>query len=249
MNIIYCKDYDDMSHKAANLISAQILIKPHSVLGLATGGTMLGIYQELSLRYEDGDIDFSHAYSVNLDEYVGLSPSDPNSYAFYMKTNLFDQVNLPAGQRHLPQGMTPYIEEECRRYDRLIEDLGGIDMQLLGLGNNGHIGFNEPHSAFEQQTHCVTLSESTRKANARFFSSLKQVPEQAITMGIGTIMGAKRIVLCVSGSSKASILRQVLFGPITPAVPGSVLQLHPQLTVVADQAAAAQLPCKTGSDL
>lgn len=242
MKIICAKDYNDMSRKAANLLSSQVIIKENSVLGLATGGTVLGIYKQLIEWYEKGDVDFSSAHSINLDEYVGLSPEDPNSYHYFMNQNFFNHVNFSAGHCHLPNGMASSIMEECQSYDCLIEKLCGIDMQLLGLGTNGHIGFNEPHQAFEKKTHCVTLSESTRKTNARFFASPDAVPTHAITMGIKSIMLAKRIVLCVSGESKAKILRDVLFGPVTPAVPGSILQMHPQLIVVADTAARHCLP-------
>ena len=242
MKIICARDYQDMSRKAANLLSAQVIIKENAVLGLATGETVLGIYDQLIQWYEKGDIDFSSASSINLDEYVGLAPDHPNSYHRYMKQNFFSRVNINPDRCHLPDGMTDSIDAECLRYDSLIQSLGGIDMQLLGLGCNGHIGFNEPGEAFEKKTHCVTLSESTRKANSRYFSSLEEVPQQAITMGIKSIMQAKRIVLCASGESKAEILEKVLFGPVTPAVPGSILQMHPQLTVVADAAARRCLP-------
>ena len=242
MKIICARDYQDMSRKAANLLSAQVIIKENAVLGLATGETVLGIYDQLVQWYEKGDIDFSNASSVNLDEYVGLTPDHPNSYHWYMTRNFFSHININPDHCHLPDGMAPSLESECLRYDYLIQQLGGIDMQLLGLGCNGHIGFNEPDQAFEQQTHCVSLNESTRKANSRYFASLAEVPQQAITMGIKSIMQAKRIVLCVSGESKAEILRQVLFGPVTPAVPGSILQMHPQLTVVADASARCCLP-------
>lgn len=242
MKIIRAIDYDDMSRKAANLLSAQIIIQEDSVIGLATGSTVQGIYRQLIQWYRKGDLDFSSAASVNLDEYVGLSPSDPQSYHHFMACNLFDHINLPPHRQFLPDGMASCPEEECLRYDDLIQSLGGIDMQLLGLGRNGHIGFNEPHQAFEQQTHCVDLSASTIEANARFFPSREQVPRRAITMGIKSIMQARRIVLCVSGVAKAAILNQVLYGPVTPAVPGSILQMHPHLTVIADRDACDCLP-------
>ena len=242
VKIIYAKDYEDMSRKAANLLSAQVIIKENSVLGLATGSTVLGIYRQLIQWYNKGDIDFSCVRSVNLDEYVGLSPENHNSYHYYMRENLFNHINIPDSHFHLPDGLATSIQEECLRYDQLIESLGGIDMQLLGLGFNGHIGFNEPHQAFEQKTHCVNLCDSTIEANSRFFSEQEQVPKRAITMGIKSIMQAKRIVLCVSGQAKARILYDVLFGPVTPEVPGSILQMHPHLTVVADRDACAYLP-------
>ncbi|MDD3169130.1 MAG: glucosamine-6-phosphate deaminase [Eubacteriales bacterium] len=237
MRIIKAKTYGDMSRKAANVISAQVILKNNCVLGLATGATVLGIYQQLIEWYQKGDIDFSGARSVNLDEYVGLAGSHEQSYRHYMDTNFFQHINIKQENTHLPNGMTENIEEECDQYDALIESLGGIDLQLLGLGHKGHIGFNEPDEAFEKLTHCVRLKETTRKANARFFEKEDQVPKKAITMGIKSIMQAKRIVLCVSGAHKAEILNQVLTGPVTPALPGSILQMHPNLTVVADEEA------------
>lgn len=234
MRIIKAISYGDMSRKAANVLSAQVILKSNCVLGLATGATVLGIYQQLIDWYQKGDVDFSGVRTINLDEYVGLPKDHEQSYRHYMDTNFFRQINIKMKNTHLPNGMADNIEEECLRYDSLIESLGGIDLQLLGLGHNGHIGFNEPDEAFEKLTHCVQLKDTTRKANARFFGSEEQVPEKAITMGIKSIMQAKRIVLCVSGLHKAEILKQVLTGPVTPALPGSILQMHPNLTVVAD---------------
>ena len=244
MKIICAKDYQDMSRKAANLLSAQLIMKENAVLGLATGETVLGIYDQLIQWYRKGDLDFSSARTINLDEYVGLSPDHPNSYHYYMAQNFFSQINIPSDCCFLPDGMADSLENECLRYDHLIQQLGGIDMQLLGLGCNGHIGFNEPGEAFEKKTHCVPLSESTRRANSRYFSTLEDVPQLAITMGIKSIMQAQRIVLCVSGKSKAEILREVLFGPVSPSIPGSILQMHPHLTVVADAAARSCLPAE-----
>ncbi len=238
MKIIKAKDYKDMSRKAANILSAQVILKENAVLGLATGSTVLGIYQQLVQWYEKGDIDFSSVSTVNLDEYVGLLPGDESSYRHYMFSNLFDHTNILPENTHLPNGLAKDIEGECKRYDRLIEGLGGIDLQLLGLGGNGHIGFNEPHEAFEQLTHCVKLKDSTIDANAKYFPSREAVPQKAITMGIKSIMLAKRIVLCVSGKRKAKVLRQVLYGPVTPEIPGSILQMHPRLMVVADEEAS-----------
>lgn len=234
MKLIQAKDYKDMSRKAANFLSAQVILKGNAVLGLATGSTPVGIYEQLAAWYRKGDIDFSGVSTINLDEYVGLDGNDERSYRYYMNEHLFRHINIKKKNCHLPDGMAENIEEECLRYDRLIEKLGGIDMQLLGLGENGHIGFNEPDEAFEQTTHCVTLKEKTIEANARYFSSRADVPKQAITMGIKAIMQARSIVLCVNGARKADILRKVLYGPVTPAVPGSVLQMHPRLIVVAD---------------
>lgn len=235
MRIIKARDYNDMSRKTANVISAQVILKSNCVLGLATGSTVLGTYQQLIDWYHKGDLDFSNVKSVNLDEYVGLSAENDQSYRYYMNCNFFNHINIPFKNTHFPNGLAEDLEEECRKYDGLIESLGGIDLQLLGLGHNGHIGFNEPDEAFEKLTHCVELKEITREANARFFEHEDLVPKYALTMGIKSIMQAKRIVLCISGSHKADILKKVLTGPVTPVIPGSILQMHPNLTVVADE--------------
>ncbi|GHU80875.1 glucosamine-6-phosphate deaminase [Clostridia bacterium] len=231
MKIIQASSYQDMSRKAANLISAQVILHPASVLGLATGSTPVGIYKQLVEWYEKGDIDFSGVTTINLDEYCGLETASPQSYRYYMETHLFGLVNISAENTHLPDGSAePTLE--CARYDKLITDNGGIDLQLLGLGHNGHIGFNEPSGAFEKMTHCVSLSEDTIEANQRFFKSKADVPGKAITMGLRSIMQAKKILLVVSGSEKAGMLERSLRGPISPEVPASILQLHPDLTVV-----------------
>ncbi len=242
MNILKVKDYEEMSQAAADFLVSQLRNKPASTLGLATGETVLGIYRLLSEQYQAGEVDFSSAATINLDEYVGLHADHPDSFQYYMKKNFFSHVNLHPERCHVPNGCADSIEAECLRYDHLIASLGCMDIQLLGLGTNGHIGFNEPGISFTGKTHCVTLSESTRQANSRFFSSPDQVPTQAITMGIESIMTAKHILLCVSGKSKAEILQKVLFGPVTPTVPGSILQTHPHLTVIADSDARQCLP-------
>lgn len=242
MKIICAEDYADMSCKAADLLSEQIILKSDSILGLATGGTVLGIYNHLIQQYQKKHIDFAQIRTVNLDEYTGLSPDDKNSYHWYMKQNFFSHVNLDPSNCYLPDGRAESPAEECSRYEQLIASLGGIDLQLLGLGHNGHIGFNEPGTGFDEKTHLVTLSESTRQANSRFFPAENDIPKQAITMGIKSIMKARRILLCVSGAAKAEILQQVLFGPVTPKIPGSILQMHPDVTVIADMAACSCLP-------
>ncbi len=229
-----------MSRKAANFLSAQVILKENAVLGLATGGTSEGIYEQLAEWYQKGDIDFSAVSTVNLDEYVGLDAQNEKSYHYFMHQHLFRHINIKEKNCHLPDGMAENIEDECLRYDRLIEKLGGIDMQLLGIGENGHIGFNEPGEAFEQMTHCVRLKENTIEANARYFPGKEEVPKRAITMGVKAIMQARSIVLCASGARKADILQKVLFGPVTPEVPGSVLQMHPRLIVVADTEALGE---------
>ncbi|MCL1809441.1 MAG: glucosamine-6-phosphate deaminase [Clostridiales bacterium] len=237
MRIVKTKDYDEMSRKAANIFFAQIVLKPDSVLGLATGSSVLGLYENLTASFKCGDLDFSEVKTVNLDEYAGLDGKNDQSYRFYMDGNLFSKVNIKKENTNLPDGLAKDMAAECARYNSLIESFGGVDIQLLGIGHNGHIGFNEPDCCFIKGTHVVDLSVSTIKANARFFADEKDVPSQAYTMGIQNIMQAKRIVLCVSGSQKAKILREALFGDVTPQVPGSVLQLHPDLIVVADEEA------------
>ena len=239
----YCgKDYDEMSRKAANLISAQVLTKPDSVLGLATGSSPIGTYKELIRRYEMGDLDFSSIRTVNLDEYKGLTRDNDQSYYYFMHEHLFDRVNIDPANTNVPDGTEPDAQKECARYEKLIESMGGVDIQLLGLGHNGHIGFNEPDSSFAKETHCVDLTESTIEANKRFFASADDVPRQAYTMGIGTIMKAKKILLIVNGEAKADIVAKAFFGPVTPEVPASVLQLHNDVVIVADSAALSKIP-------
>ena len=241
MRIIKAKDYDDLSRKAANIISAQVLLKPDCVLGLATGSTPIGTYKQLIEWYEKGDLDFSAAKSVNLDEYRGLTKDNDQSYYYFMYNNLFKHININMENTNVPDGTEPDSEKECFRYENVIEAYGGVDLQLLGLGHNGHIGFNEPDKDFPRTTHCVDLTQSTIEANKRFFASVDDVPKQAYTMGIGTIMKARKILLVVSGADKAQILHDVLCGPVTPEVPASILQLHSDVIVVADEAAMAKV--------
>jgi len=235
MKIIKTKNYDEMSRKAANIFFAQMVSKPGSILGLATGSSVLGLYENLTRLYEAGDLDFSAVMTVNLDEYVGLDGKSDQSYRYYMDNNLFNRVNIKPENTHLPDGVSQDMAAECKKYNDLIESFGSADIQLLGLGLNGHIGFNEPGETFVKETHIVGLEESTIKANSRFFADEKDVPRQAVTMGIQNIMQAKKIVLCVSGGQKSRILKEVLFGAVTPKVPGSILQLHRNLVVVADE--------------
>lgn len=242
MQIYRAKDYEDMSKKAANIIASQIVLKPDCVLGLATGSTPIGAYKNLVEKYEQGDLDFSQVTTVNLDEYKGLPRENDQSYYYFMHDNLFDHVNVKPENTHLPDGTKEDSDEECARYEELIRTLGGQDLQLLGLGHNGHIGFNEPDAIFEKATHCVDLQESTIEANKRFFASADDVPKQAYTMGIGTIMQAKKILIIVSGEDKADIVRDAFFGPVTPQVPASILQMHSDVTLVADEAALSKIP-------
>lgn len=241
MKIYKAKDYKDMSRKAANIISAQMIMKPNCVLGLATGSTPIGTYAQLVEWYNKGDLDFSEVTTVNLDEYKGLPRTNDQSYYYFMHQHLFDRVNIDPERTNVPNGMEPDVEKECGRYEELIRSLGGVDLQLLGLGHNGHIGFNEPGEAFEKETHCVDLTESTIEANKRFFASADDVPKQAYTMGIKTIMQAKKILIVVNGENKADIVERAFFGPVTPEVPASILQLHNDVTLVGDEAALAKI--------
>ena len=242
MQIYRAKDYEDMSKKAANIIASQIVLKPDCVLGLATGSTPIGAYKNLVEKYEQGDLDFSQVTTVNLDEYKGLPRENDQSYYYFMHDNLFDHVNVKPENTHLPDGTKEDSDEECARYEELIRTLGGQDLQLLGLGHNGHIGFNEPDAIFEKATHCVDLQESTIEANKRFFASADDVPKQAYTMGIGTIMQAKKILVVVSGEDKADTVAKAFFGPVTPEVPASILQFHKEVILVADEAALSKVP-------
>lgn len=241
MQIIRARDYEDMSCKAAGILSAQIILKPDCVLGLATGSTPIGIYEQLILRYQEGELSFSKVKTVNLDEYKGLAPDHEQSYRYFMDTHLFSHVDIDKKDTYTPDGLAEDEAAECARYEGVIRQMNGVDMQLLGLGHNGHIGFNEPAGAFQKSTHCVALTESTIQANSRLFERIEDVPHHAYTMGIGTIMGAKKILLVVSGQDKAKILREACFGPITPKVPASILQLHPDVTVVGDAEALSQI--------
>lgn len=239
--IIYkAEDYKDMSRKAANILSAQVIMKPSCVLGLATGSSPLGTYKQLIEWYNKGDIDFSHVTTINLDEYKGLSPENEQSYRFFMNTNFFDHINIDKKRTFVPDGLEMDSEIATKNYNEIIKNSGGVDLQLLGLGHNGHIGFNEPGEQFERETHCVNLAQTTIEANRRFFESEDKVPKQAYTMGIKSIMQAKKIVLIVSGEDKAEILDRALNGPITPELPASILQLHNDVIVVADKAALSK---------
>lgn len=240
MKVLKAKDYQELSRKAANVIAAQIIMKPDCVLGLATGSSPIGTYKQLIERYEMGDLDFSGVSTINLDEYKGLTKDNDQSYYYFMYNNLFKHVNIDLARTNIPDGTEPDSEKECARYNKVIADMGGVDLQLLGLGHNGHIGFNEPAEDFATLTHCVDLQESTIEANKRFFASIDDVPRQAYTMGIQTIMQARKVLMVVSGADKADILNQVINGPVTPHVPASILQMHPDVTIVADEAALAK---------
>lgn len=232
VRMIETKGYDELSYKAADILAAQVILKPDCVLGLATGSTPVGTYQELIRRHKEGNLDFSQLTTVNLDEYVGLSGAHEQSYRYFMNHNLFDHVNVRRECTHVPDGMAADLAAEGRRYDEFIASLGGIDIQLLGIGHDGHIGFNEPDSCFVRETHEVQLNSMTIEANSRFFDTEDEVPKTAITMGMGSIMGARKILLIANGIDKKDIVEKAFYGPITPEVPASILQIHPDVTVI-----------------
>ncbi|UUZ97788.1 glucosamine-6-phosphate deaminase [Paenibacillus sp. P25] len=230
-----------MNKAGAGIITGLVQTNPRAVLGLATGSTPVGIYKEMVEAYRQQRVSFAKTTTFNLDEYVGLERNHPASYYSFMQEHLLGHVDAAPERRHIPDGMAASLEEECRRYDSLLEQAGQIDLQLLGLGHNGHIGFNEPDHALRSGTHVVTLQEKTRQANSRFFSSIADVPTHAITMGVGTILKAKTILLVVRGKDKAEIVRQALQGPITTECPASLLQTHPHVVVLLDSEAGGSL--------
>lgn len=239
---IYCeKDYDGMSRRAAQLIAAEITHNPACVLGLATGSTPEGAYKYLVDWHKKGCLSFKEVLSVNLDEYKGLKPDHDQSYRYFMQKNLFDHVDIDPRNTRVPDGLTADPAAHCAEYDAYIRSLGYVDLQLLGIGQNGHIGFNEPGDCFVKETHVVDLTESTIDANARFFASRDEVPKQAISMGMGAIMGAKKVLLAASGEEKADAILGCVCGPISPRCPASILQLHPNVVLVVDEAAASKL--------
>lgn len=241
MRIIITNSYDEMSKEAAKIVAGQIYLKPDSVLGLATGSTPLQMYKKLVAVHEMVGLDFSQVTSFNLDEYIGMSPDNPQSYHYFMKHNFFDSINIKPENIFIPDGMAKDIEAEGKRYDALIEEKGGIDLQILGIGRNAHIGFNEPDIKFEATTHKVKLDDETIEANSRFFQNESEVPRYAISMGIKTIMLAKKVVLLASGSNKAEAIFNAVYGSISPSAPASILQLHRDVTVIVDKEAGALL--------
>lgn len=232
MNIIRAKNYEDLSKMAALIIGAKVLTKPDSVLGFATGSTPLGTYAELVRLHKEGVLDFSHIATFNLDEYYGNPVTDKNSYYYFMHDNLFNHINIKKESIHIPDGMAPDALKECERYEKAIAGAGGIDLQLLGIGHNGHIGFNEPADTFAPVTNHIMLTDSTIDANARFYTNRSEVPKSALSMGVGTIMKAKGILMLISGKDKNEIAEKALFGPVTPRVPASIIQYHKNCTVI-----------------
>ncbi|MEB1808599.1 MAG: glucosamine-6-phosphate deaminase [Bacillaceae bacterium] len=237
MKLKVMKNHEEMSRHACQLVVSKVNSLSSPVLGLATGSTPERLYEMLIEEYKQKLVSFSHVKTFNLDEYVGLRGNDKNSYRYYMDHHLFSKVNFTKGENHIPNGMAIQLEQECQRYEQLIKEAGGIDIQILGLGHNGHIGFNEPGTPFSSRTHVVDLDRTTREANARFFESIKEVPTQAITMGIENILESKQIILLVSGEQKATALQRLLNGEVSEDFPASVLKQHDDVTIIADKAA------------
>jgi len=241
MRIIIADNYEEMSKRAAAMVSSQVILKYNSVLGLATGDTPLGMYKELIKLYKNKEVDFSDVTTFNLDEYYELSRENTQSYYYYMNHNFFDYINIKKENTHILNGIAKNIKVECKNYDQQIKNEGGIDIQVLGIGANGHIGFNEPDVNFEAETHLVKLDDTTIKANSRFFSSTDEVPTTAISMGIKTIMQSRRVILLANGAGKADAIYKTVKGKICPEVPASILQFHPDATIIIDKAAAKLL--------
>ncbi|MBP3037905.1 glucosamine-6-phosphate deaminase [Bacillaceae bacterium Marseille-Q3522] len=241
MKILHAKNYDELSCLAAEIVINKVKVNPAVTLGLATGSTPIGVYKQLIKDFKENGTDYRWVKTVNLDEYIGIAPGDPHSYHYFMKKELFDYIPISENQTFLPNGSAEDLRVACLQYDQIINQLGGIDLQILGIGQNGHIGFNEPGSSFHSRTHIVSLSESTRNANARFFDSLEDVPEQAITMGIATIMESKEILLLASGRKKAEAIKRFLNGEISESFPATILKRHPHVTLIGDEVALSYI--------
>jgi len=241
MKIIKVADYDEMSSKACEMVVDKVKEMGNPVLGLATGSTPEGLYQRIIEKYKQGDVSFENVTTFNLDEYVGLAGDDPNSYRYFMNEKLFKHVDISTDKTHVPNGVAKDLNAECENYEQFIQDVGGIDLQVLGLGTNGHIAFNEPGTSFESRTGVVDLTQETLEANRRFFNSIDEVPTQALSMGIGLIFEAKEIILLVSGEAKAEALSRVINGKVTEELPGSILQQHDHVTIIADAAALSKV--------
>ncbi|UYZ21531.1 glucosamine-6-phosphate deaminase [Mesobacillus jeotgali] len=241
MKLISTSNYEELSQKAAEEIISRIKQNPSLNLGLATGSTPTGLYQELIRDHKQNRTSYKEINTFNLDEYIGIPKKDRNSYHYFMCEHLFEHIDIPLDQTHIPDGTANNLDEECMRYEQFIVEHGGIDLQILGIGQNGHIGFNEPGTPFDSRTHIIDLAESTRKANSRFFESLEDVPKQAITMGIASIMDSKEIFLLVSGASKAKALSRLINGEVSVQFPASILQKHENVTIFADKEATGLL--------
>lgn len=241
MRVVILENAAEVSLRAAEIVSQQLSQRAECVLGLATGSTPLATYEQLISLHRKGQISFAKVTTFNLDEYVGLGPDHPQSYRSFMQRNFFDHIDIPADATHIPDGLTSDDLEHCRQYEQQIVDIGGIDLQLLGLGTDGHIAFNEPGSSLASRTRLAVLTEQTRRDNARFFRSIEEVPRMAISMGIGTILESRRILLLATGAKKADAVRSFIEGPITSQVPATALQLHPMVTVLLDEPAAGWL--------
>lgn len=244
MRVIVVKDQQEMGRRAADLITAVMEAKPHFVLGLATGSTPVPLYKELIRRHKQEGLDFSTVITFNLDEYVGLQPTHDQSYRYFMDAQLFNHININKKCTHVPNGVAEDLDAECELYEEMIEDVGGIDYQVLGIGSNGHIGFNEPGTSLNSRTHVTDLTESTIRDNARFFSRKEDVPTRAVTMGIGTVLDAERVVLLANGANKARAIKAALEGPVSVICPASALQLHPSVTFVITEDCAQDLTIK-----
>lgn len=240
MQLIICKDYEEVSHKASEIVIKQLQANPKSILGLATGSTPIGLYKDLIKAYKEGKISFKEVKSYNLDEYLGIDRSHPESYYSFMHTNLFNHVDMKEENSHLPKNNLLTVEHDIKAYNQALQK-DKIDIQILGIGTNGHIGFNEPGSPFENETFAVDLTEQTRQDNLRFFNNLDEVPKRAVTMGIKTILRSKKIILMATGKNKANAIYQMMKGPVTTKLPASALQKHPDVVVIVDQAAASLL--------
>lgn len=241
MKLIVAKNYEEMSKLAAEFMAEEVKKKPEIILGLATGGTPVGMYKELIRMCDNKEVDFSKATTVNLDEYIGLSGEHNQSYRYFMNSNLFNHINIDKARTFVPNGQASDVEAECKSYDARIRELGGIDLQLLGLGSNGHVAFNEPDAFLTVGSHETKLTQSTIEANARFFDSMDEVPKTAITMGLGGIMQAKKILVIANGEGKADVVEKLMNGKITTEVPASMLQMHRDVTIIVDEAAASKL--------
>ena len=246
MRLIICETYEEMSKKAAQIVASQITLKPDSVLGLPTGSTPVGMYTMLGEMNKKGEIDFSDVTTFNLDEYYKIDPKNDQSYRYFMNDKLFSKINIKMENTHVLYGLAEDPEEECKQYEKMIKDAGGIDLQVLGIGQNGHIGFNEPDSALNAVTHLTSLTESTINANSIFFESRDEMPKAALTMGIGSILKARKIILLANGENKKEAVKELLNNDIKPSSPASILKVHPDVTLLCERAAIGDADISEG---